>query len=155
MWSSASSSKSTSSTGMGGGVGSSTPRVARYSALTERRRWPLGSMCLDGMGGQLSGLERDNAGGDHHAEGDPLDGVEHGAKQDGVGVGLAQEGEEELGHACSVERHGMQAGGGIRWDGETPGERGGEAGVAAFGEVAQGQKRPGEGGAWSPGVQGT
>src|SRR5882762_3308799 len=68
---------SKSMTGTGGGVGSSTPRVARYSGFTVRRRWPLGSMCLDGMGDQLSGLqEKDQAGEGDHAEGDPLDGVE-------------------------------------------------------------------------------
>ena len=56
---------------------SSTPRVARYSGFTVWRRWPLGSMFLDGMGDQLSGLEeKDEAGEGDHAEGDPLDGVE-------------------------------------------------------------------------------
>jgi hypothetical protein len=37
----------------------------------------LGSMFLDGMGDQLSGLqEEDEAGDEDQAEGDPLDGVE-------------------------------------------------------------------------------
>ena len=72
-----SSSSSKSMTGTGGGGVSSTPRVARYSGLTVRRRWPLGSMFLDGMGDQLSGLqEKDDASEGDHAEGDPLDWVE-------------------------------------------------------------------------------
>src|ERR1700712_4711423 len=88
-----SSRSSKSMTGIGGGVGSSTPRVARYSGFTVWRRWPLGSMFLDGMGDQLSGLqEEDDAGEGDHAEGDPLDGVE----EIGVWKGLAEEGEEEL-----------------------------------------------------------
>src|SRR6267154_1624414 len=79
--------------GTGGGGGSSTPRVARDSGFTVRRRWPLGSMCLDGMGDQLSGLEeKDEAGEGDHAEGDPLDGVEEAC----VRVGRAKEGEQEL-----------------------------------------------------------
>src|SRR6266481_1699171 len=78
---------SKSMTGTGDGVGSSTPRVARYSGFTVRRLWPLWSMCLDGMGDQLSGLqEKDEAGEGDHAEGDPLDGVE----ETRVGVGLAE-----------------------------------------------------------------
>src|SRR5271154_6584171 len=88
-----SSSSSKSMTGTGGGRVSSSPRVARYSGFTVRRRWPLGSMFLDGMGDQLSRLqEKDEAGKGDHAEGDPLDGVE-----DARGwVGLAEEGEEKL-----------------------------------------------------------
>jgi hypothetical protein len=35
-----------------------------------------------------------------------------------------------------------------------PGVGGGQAGVAAFGEVAEGEEGPDEGGARSPGVQG-
>src|SRR5437879_2420860 len=85
-----SSRSSKSMTGTGGGGVSSTPRVARYSGFTVRRRWPLGSMCLDGMGDQLSGLqEKDEAGGGDHAEGDPLDGVEEAR----VGKGLTEEGQ--------------------------------------------------------------
>src|SRR6202041_1589104 len=86
-----SSSSSKSMTGTGGGTVSSTPRVARYSCLTVRRRWPLGSMFLDGMGDQLSGLERDEAGGCDHAEGDPLYGIEEIAEWDGVGERLTEE----------------------------------------------------------------
>jgi hypothetical protein len=75
-----------------GGVG--------YSGFTVRRRWPLGSMFLDGMGDQLSGLqEKDQASGGDHAEGDPLDGVEEAR----VGVGLADEGQEELCNAGGRE----------------------------------------------------
>src|ERR1700745_3985415 len=93
VWVASSASSSSSNTGMGGGVGSSTPRVARYSGFTVRRRWPLGSMFLDGMGDQLSGLqEKDKARGSDHAEGDPLDGVEEAS----VGIGLAEEGQKEL-----------------------------------------------------------
>src|SRR5882757_1140715 len=99
---------SKSMTGIGGGAGSSTPRVARYSGFTVRRRWPLGSMFLDGMGDQLSGLqEEDEAGGGDHAEGDPLDGVE----ETGVGKWLAEEGEEELGGAGGCEGEGE----GVSW----------------------------------------
>src|SRR6202041_3635701 len=88
-----SSSSSESMTGTGGGTVSSTPRVARYSGFTVRRRWPLGSMFLDGMGDQLSRLqEKDKTGGRDHAEGDPLDWVEEAL----VGIRLAEEGEEEL-----------------------------------------------------------
>src|SRR5580704_6984631 len=98
-----SSSSSKSMTGTVGGVGSSTPRVARYSGFTVRRRWPLGSMCLDGMGDQLSGLEeKDQACTGDHAEGDPLDGVEEAC----VRVGLAEEGEEELRGAGGREGEG-------------------------------------------------
>ena len=50
--------------GTGGGWISSTPRVATYSGRTVRRRWPLGSMFLDGMGDQLSGLEEENDAGE-------------------------------------------------------------------------------------------
>ena len=65
---------------------SSTPRVARYSGFTVWRRWPLGSMCLDGMGDQLSGSEeKDEAGEADHAEGDPLDGVEEASVGDRAG----------------------------------------------------------------------
>src|SRR5207302_4674336 len=100
----ASSSRSSKSmTGTGGGAGSSTPRVARYSGFTVWRRWPLGSMCLDGMGDQLSRLqEEDEASGGDHAEGDPLDGVE----ESGAGKGLAEEGQEELRGAGSGEGEG-------------------------------------------------
>ena len=52
------SSSSSSRTGTGTGT-SSTPRVARYSGFTVRRRWPLGSMFLDGMGDQLSWQQKD------------------------------------------------------------------------------------------------
>src|ERR1700728_2728926 len=95
---------SRSMTGTGGGVGSSTPRVARYSGLTVRRRWPLGSMFLDGMGDQLSGLKKkDYASEGDHAESHPLDGVEEAC----FGVGLTQKSEEELscagGRECESE----------------------------------------------------
>src|ERR1700729_835634 len=72
-----SSRSSKSMTGTGSGRVSSTPRVATYSGRTVRRRWPLGSMFLDGMGDQLSGLQEENdAGEGDHAEGYPLDGIE-------------------------------------------------------------------------------
>src|SRR5437879_11154248 len=101
---SASSSRSLKSmTGIAGGADSSTPRVARYSGFTVWRRWPLGSMCLDGMGDQLSRLqEEDEASGGDHAEGDPLDGVE----ESGAGKGLAEEGQEVLRGAGSGEGEG-------------------------------------------------
>src|SRR5580693_5172094 len=89
-------SSSSSRTGTGVGVGSSTPRVARYSGFTVRRRWPFGSIFLDGMGDQLSGLQKkDDASEGDHAEGDPLDRVEGTC----VGIRLAKEGQEEL---CST-----------------------------------------------------
>src|SRR5271155_6248124 len=92
-----SSSSSKSMTGTGGGRVSSTPRVATYSGRTVRRRWPLGSMFLDGMGDQLSGLqEKDDAGQSDHAEGDPLDGVEERVLRRRVEVSLAEEGKEKL-----------------------------------------------------------
>ena len=47
----------------------------------------------------------------------------------------------------------MEAGA-VGWDGHAPGECGGEAGVAAFGEVAESEEGPGEGRAGSPGVEG-
>src|SRR6202023_3589092 len=98
-----SSRSSKSMTGTGGGVGSSTPRVARYSGFPVRRRWPLGSMFLDGMGDQLSGLqENDEAGDSDHAEGDPLDGIEEAR----IWEGLADERQEELCGARSGEGEG-------------------------------------------------
>ncbi len=72
-------------------------------------------MFLDGMGDQLSGLERDEAGGDDHAEGYPLDGVEDVAEGDRVGIGLAQEGEEELSYAGRDEGGGERLSGDARW----------------------------------------
>jgi hypothetical protein len=60
-------------------------------------------MFLDGMGDQLSGLERDEAGGDDHAEGDPLDGIEQVAQWNGVGVGLAKKSQEKLGYTGGGE----------------------------------------------------
>jgi hypothetical protein len=56
-------------------------------------------MFLDGMGDQLSGLERDETGDANHTEGYPLDGVEDIAEGNRVGIGLAQEGDEELSDA--------------------------------------------------------
>src|SRR5271170_273208 len=95
--SASSSSSSKSMMGTGGGRASSTPRVARYSGFTVRRRWPLGSMFLDGMGDQLSGLQdEDDAGQSDHAEGDPLDGVEERVLRRRVEVRLAEEGKEKL-----------------------------------------------------------
>src|SRR5271170_55050 len=92
-----SASSSSSTTGTGGGRVSSAPLVARYSGLTVRRRWPLGSMFLDGMGDQLSGLkDEDDAGQSDHAEGDPLDGVEERVLRRRVEVRLAEEGKEKL-----------------------------------------------------------
>ena len=99
------------------------------------------------------------------------------------GIGLAEEGEEELGCAgggegegegvagvmavrkLAEEDEGEERGcyggvesdrverGAVGWDAETPGECCGEAGVAAFGEVSEGEERPGEGGARGPGVE--
>ncbi len=91
---------------------SSTPRVARYSARTEWRRWPLGSMFLEGMGGGLSelgvrGAKSDEAGGEDHGESSPLDGVEESFEGVlGGGDGLAEEGDEELGDAGGGEGQG-------------------------------------------------
>jgi hypothetical protein len=42
---------------------------------------------------------------------------------------------------------------GVGWDSDAPGEGGGKAGVAAFGEVAQGEEGPDQRGAGSPCVQ--
>ncbi len=56
-------------------------------------------MFLDGMGDQLSGLERDEAGGCDHAEGDPLDGIEEIAEWDRIGERLTEEGEKVLGYS--------------------------------------------------------
>ena len=168
-------------TGTGGGMVSSTPRVARYSGFTVRRRWPLGSMFLDGMGDQLSRLqEKEEAGGDDHAEGYPLDGVEEGRR----GIGLAEEGEEKLRGAgggegqgesvagvaamrelaekeegedgrddAGVEGDGVKRGG-VGRDAEAPRQGGREAGVAAFGEVAEREEGPGEGSAGGPRIEG-
>src|ERR1700722_8767626 len=182
--SASSSSSSNSMSGTGGGAASSTPRVATYSGRTVRRRWPLGSMFLDGMRDQLSGLQEDKAGGEDHAQRYPLDGVEEVAQEDVEETGLTEKGEEELGSAdggegegegvagmvtvrelteedqgderCRngrVEGDGMEADGGeerarkgrvggegmeaegVGGDSAAPGEGGGEAGVAAFGEV--------------------
>ena len=138
-------------------------------------------MFLDGTGDQLSGLqEKDNAGGGDHAEGDPLDGVEDAF----VGIGLPDEGEEELNGAgggegkdesvaramavveLANEKYGEEGcrnrgvkGDGVEWDaagrnGQSPGQSGGESGVTAFGEVAQREKDPREGGTGGPGVEG-
>src|SRR5271156_6576162 len=81
-----SSTSSNSMTGTGSGVASSMPRVATYSGRTVRRRWPLGSMFLDGMGDQLSWQQNDNACCNDHTEGDPLDGVEHAVRRVDVRV---------------------------------------------------------------------
>jgi hypothetical protein len=138
-------------------------------------------MFLDGMGDQLSGLqEKDQAGEGDHAQGDPLNGIE----EVGVGEGLAQEGEEELGCAggregegegvaramaarkltekCKREKCGEDCGvesngveaDGTGWDGYSPRKGSGEAGVGALGEVAEGEEGPDEGGAGGPGVEG-
>src|SRR6185312_3538072 len=91
------SSSSRSMVGMTGGGGGSAPRVARYSGLTVRRRWPLGSMCLDGMGSGLSRFKyQDKACDEDHGERDPLDGVEQIAEGNRIGVWLAEEGQKEL-----------------------------------------------------------
>ena len=88
---------------------SSTPRVARYSGRTVRRRWPLGSMFLEGIGDQLSGFgvsgaQGDQTGGEDHGEGGPLDGIEE-TRGGAVGgdYGFAEEGDEELGDAGGGE----------------------------------------------------
>ena len=57
----------------------------------------MGSMFLDGMRDQLSGLEqKDETGEEDHAEGDPLDGVEELGVWFGVRIGLAEEAQEKL-----------------------------------------------------------
>src|ERR1700733_14448562 len=142
--SASSSSSSNSMSGTGGGAASSTPRVATYSGRTVRRRLPLWSMFLDGMSDHLSGLQEDKAGGEDHAQRYPLDGVEEVAQEDVEETGLTEEGEEELGSAD---------GGGGEGDSDARGEGGGEAGVAAFGEVTEGEEGPDKGGAGSPSVQ--
>src|SRR3984885_14836876 len=107
VWMPSSVSSSSSRTGTGGGVSSSTPRVARYSGLTVRRRWPLGSMFLDGMGDQLSGLEEEDSTCQHdHSQCDPLDGVQEGWGGFEVWVGLAEKSQEELRGACGGEGEG-------------------------------------------------
>src|SRR5271156_1362431 len=83
-----SSRSSNSISGTGSGAASSTPRVATYSGRTVRRRWPLGSMFLDGMRDQLSGLQED---------------VEE--------AGLTEEGEEKLGSASGGEGEGEDVAG--------------------------------------------
>jgi hypothetical protein len=60
---------------------------------------------------------------------------------------------DEQGGEGSVERDRMEPGSGVRRDGHAPGERGREAGVGAFGKVAESKECPGERGAGSPGVQ--
>src|SRR5215469_7178192 len=141
-------------------------------------------MCLDGMsGGPLRLRDEDKAGGEDHAEGSPLDGVEDPGEWSAEERGLTEEGEEELddsgggesqrdgaagacamselleehevegnGESGGVERDGMEAGeAGGGWDG--PGDRGDHAGVAAFGEMSDGEEGPDEGGAGCPGVE--
>jgi hypothetical protein len=138
-------------------------------------------MFLDGMGDQLSRLqEKDDAGEGDHSEGDPLDGIEEG----GVRKRLTEEGKEKLDDAGSgqgegeyvagvlaawelaEEREGQERGGNcgvksdgmetrrVGWNGKAPGKTGGEASVAAFGEVAEGEEDPGEGRTRGPGVEG-
>jgi hypothetical protein len=112
--------------------------------------------------------EEDSTCQHDHSQCDPLDGVQEGWGGFEVWVGLAEKSQEELRGACGgegegegiarvtvvpelaekdegqggggqggVEGHGVQAGL-VGWDGEAPRERGGEAGVCAFGKVAQG-----------------
>jgi hypothetical protein len=127
--------------------------------------------------------EKDKAGCEDHAKRDPLDGVEEIAEQDVEETGLAEEGEEKLGGAAGGEGEGERVArvvaarelaeegksdescrdGGVEGDGmegrgvwrdsDAPGEGGGKAGVAAFGEVAEREEGPDERGAGSPGVQ--
>src|SRR5271170_840104 len=54
---------------------------------------------------------------------------------------------------CGVEGDWVEAGR-ARRDGRTPGKGRGEAGVGAFGEVAEGEEGPGEGRAGGPGIEG-
>jgi hypothetical protein len=141
-------------------------------------------MFLDGMGDQLSGLQKeDQASGEDHAEGYPLDGVEEISEDNVEKTGLAEEGKEKLrGAGCGEgqdegvsrvvaagelvekkKRNESGRDGGIEGDGmetdgvggdsDAPGERGGKASVGAFGEVAEGQEDPEECRAGSPGVQ--
>jgi hypothetical protein len=89
-------------------------------------------MFLDGMGDQLSRLqEKDEAGGEDHTEGYPLDGVE----EDTGGIGLAEEGEEKLRGARDGEGQGQSV-----------------AGIAAARELAE--KENGEEGRDDAGVEG-
>ena len=145
-----------------------------------RRRWPLGSMFLDGMGNQLSRLyEKNQCGYSDHTEGDPLDGIE---KTLGW-IGLTEECQEELDCSCSCEcesycvamisasrKLAKKEGGNerrcdssiegygverdwIRRDAHAPRKRGGEAGVAAFSEMSESEKGPGERGARRPRIE--
>jgi hypothetical protein len=135
------------------------------------------------MRDQLSLLQEDKAGGEDHAQRYPLDGVEKIAQEDVEETGLAEEGEEKLNGAgggqgegediagmmavrelaeedqgderCGdgrIEGDGMEADG-VRRDSDAPGKGGGEAGVTAFGEVAEGEECPNQRGAGRPGVQ--
>src|SRR5271154_302757 len=106
-----SSSSSKSMTGTGAGGVSSTPRVATYSGRTVRRRWPLGSMFLDGMGDQLSGLQEKDKGGE--GEGEGVSGVLAAGE-------LAEEDHgQDSGRDGCIERDGMEADG--AWgDGDAP-----------------------------------
>jgi hypothetical protein len=61
------------------------------------------------------------------------------------------EGEECCGD-CGVECDGMERRA-VGWDAKAPGELCGEASVAAFGKVSEGEESPGEGGTGGPGVE--
>ena len=76
--------------GLGGGVGLFDAAGGAVLGLTVWRRWPLGSMFLDGMRDRLSGLEVEGQMRPAMrimARADPLDGVEEVRGRVGVGVG--------------------------------------------------------------------
>ena len=52
-----------------------------------------------------------------------------------------------------VERDGVKTGM-AGWNADAPGEGGGKAGIAAFGEVTESEECPDESGAGTPGVEG-
>src|SRR5215475_5345645 len=169
-----SSSSSMSRTGMTGAAAGSTPRVARYSGLTVWRRLPLGSMCFDGICENPSRLlDEEERSCDDHTDGNPLDGVKQRAVGVVFELGLAEEGEEELRESAEKECEGsgvlssaaemtvrddsdeecrerdvegnrVFAEGSAGDVGERPGEVTGQAGITAFGEVAESDERPGE-----------
>ena len=130
----------------------------------------------------LSRLLEEERSKNDHTEGDPLDGVEEGSEGIVFELGLTEEGDEELSKAreeegkgscvlfsaaeaearrdgdescckCDVERNRVKSEGSARNIGHRPWEGAGKAGVAAFGEVTEGEEGPGECRAGSPGVE--
>src|SRR5206468_135399 len=74
-----------------------------------------------------------------------------------TGVGAAEIAEQDDGDNCcgeaDVESDRMKAEGRAGNVGHCPGKSAGQAGVAAFGKMAESKERPGERGARSPGVE--